>query len=89
MDPATATLVSGGVFALFFILTILNFVRAGMKMSSGVNTMFDDPKEETIGGFFGAMLSTFGLHALFGGLASLSFVGFVACFIWLMVTKLA
>jgi hypothetical protein len=88
MDPATATLVSGGVFALFFILTILNFIRTGMKMSSGVNTMFQDPNEENFGGIFGSVASGFGLHALFGGLSSLSFVAFVACFVWFLVTKL-
>ena len=75
MEPLTAVITSGVAFVVLFVATIVNFARTGKNMMSNDSSMED----------FG---TGFALHAIFGGLAFLSFLALVGSGIWLAVARL-
>ena len=79
MEPLTALLLSGTLFVVLFVLTILNFARLGKNMMNFDRSFEDSAKS------FG---NGFATHVLLGGLASLAFLTTIGCAIWLAVVKL-
>jgi len=79
MEPMTVIIISGSLFILFFVLTLINFAYLGRKVFS-----FDESPSDT----FKTFGRGFASHVVLGGLASLFFFATLLSLLWLVVTKL-
>lgn len=75
----TALIISSICFVVLFLLALINFASAFKNIMTPETSMEDSWQSISIG---------LGLHAIFGGLAFLAFLGMVASALWMVTARM-